>query len=166
MYTEINAALQSAKVLYDIAKANKDIINYNELVSAVAEVNSKLVEANAAALASQEKQSFLTERICELEKKIMEFENWEGEIKKYKLHQFPSGTFAFELQPEMQPGEPLHYLCQTCAAKRQKSIMQPDGFHNGQHFYLRCHTCKLLIPISPMSPALEATLKNRMSFKK
>src|SRR4030042_5818726 len=126
MYTEINAALQATKVLYDIAKANKGLTNYNELVSAVSDVNAKLIEANAAALASQEKQSFLSERVRELEKKIMEFENWESEIQKYKLHQFPSGSFAFELKPEMQQAEPLHYLCEACVAKRQKSIMQPD----------------------------------------
>ena len=162
MYTEINAALQATKVLYDIAKANKGLTNYNELVSAVSDVNAKLIEANAAALASQEKQSFLSERVRELEKKIMEFENWESEIQKYKLHQFPSGSFAFELKPEMQQTEPLHYLCHTCATKRQKSIMQPDGFHNGVGLFLRCHKCNLLISISTMSPALERSLKGRM----
>ncbi len=165
MYTEINAALQATKVLYDIAKANKGLTNYNELVSAVSEVNARLVDANAAALSSQEKQSFLAERVRELEKKIMEFENWESEIQKYKLHKFPSGTFAFELKPEMQQTEPLHYLCETCAAKRQKSMLQPDGFHNGEGLFLRCHNCNLLIPIRTMSSALEKGLKGKMNLK-
>jgi hypothetical protein len=162
MYTEINAAIQATKVLYDVAKANKDLVNYNELVSAVSDINAKLIDANAAALASQEKQSLLSERIRELENKIMEFENWEREIQKYKLHKFPSGAFAFEFQPNMDQAEPSHYLCESCASKKQKSIMQPEGFHNGENLFLRCHVCKLQIPISSMSPALERSLKTRM----
>ena len=46
MYTELNAALQATKVLYDITKANKGLTNYNELVAAVCEVNAKLIDAN------------------------------------------------------------------------------------------------------------------------
>lgn len=165
MYAEINAPLQATKILYEIAKANKGLTNYNELVAAVSEVNAKLIDANTAALASQEKQSFLSDRVRELEKKLMEFENWESEIQKYKLHKFPSGAYAFELKPEMQQTEPLHYLCETCAAKRQKSIMQPDGFHDGEGLFLRCHNCNLLIPIRTMSPALEISLRARMNLK-
>jgi hypothetical protein len=162
MLAEISGALQATKILYDIAKANKELTNYNEFVSAISEVNAKLIDANTAALTSQEKQSFLTQRVSDLEKKIMEFEHWESEIQKYKLHQFPSGTFAFELKPEMQQAEPLHYLCQTCVAKRQKAIMQPDGFHDGKPLFLRCHNCDLLIPITTMSNALENSLRAKM----
>jgi len=162
MLPEISAALQATKILYDIAKANKELTNYNELVAAVSEVNAKLIDANTAALASQEKQSFLSDRVRELEKKLMEFENWESEIQKYKLHKFPSGAFAFELKPEMQQTEPLHYLCETCVAKRQTSIMQPDGFHDAKPLFLRCHNCNLLIPTTTMSPALENSLRARM----
>lgn len=162
MSNEIAAAIQSLKILYDIVKANKELTNFNELVSAVAEVNAKLIDANASALASQEKQSLLTERVRELEKKIMEFENWEGEIQKYKPHEFPSGTRALALKPEMQQTEPLHYLCEACASKRQISRMQPDGFHDGKGLFLRCHNCNLLIPITPMSNALERSIRAKM----
>jgi hypothetical protein len=164
MLPEISAALQATKILYDIAKANKELTNYNEFVAAVSEVNAKLIDANAAALTSQEKQSLLSDRVRELEKRLMEFENWESEIQKYKLHKFPSGTFAFELKPEMQQADPLHYLCEACAAKRQKSIMQPDGFHDGKPLFLRCHNCNLLIPTITMSPALENSLRTRMKL--
>lgn len=162
MTNEITAAIQGMKVLYEIVKANKGLMNYNEIVSAVAEVNEKLIEAHTVTLASQEKQTLLTDRVRELEKKIMEFENWESEIQKYKPHEFPSGTRALTLKPEMQQMEPLHYLCEACASKRQISRMQPDGFHNGKGLFLRCHNCNLLIPITPMSNALERSIRAKM----
>ena len=162
MYTEINAALQSFKVIGDWIRANKSLSNYNELVSAVSEVNSKLLRANEVALDSQEKQALLTERIRELEKKIMEFENRESEAQKYKPHAFPSGARAFVLKPEMQDGEPLHYFCEACMSKSQISCMQPDGFHNGKPYFLRCHNCNLLLPTSPMSNALEGSIRAKM----
>jgi len=164
MYAEINSAVQAAKVLYDVVKANKDLTNFNELSAAVSEVYTKVMNATAVALASQEKQTLLTDRIRELEKKIMEFENWKSEIQKYKLYTFPIGTHAFILKPEMQEIEPLHYLCEACANNHQISRMQPTGFHYEEAFFLRCHKCKLLIPIKSMSPVLEAGLKSSMSL--
>lgn len=162
MSGEIGAAIQGMKVLYEIVKANKGLIQYNELVSAVAEVNGKLIEAQTAALASQEKQTLLAERVRELEKKIIELENRESELQKYEPYAFPTGTRALALKPGMQDSEPVHYLCEPCANKGQISRMQPDGFHDGRGLFLRCPHCNLLIPISPMSPALERVLRARM----
>jgi len=162
MSGELGAAIQGMKVLYEIIKANKGLINYNELVSAVAEVNGKLIEAQTATFASHEKQTFLAERVRELEKKIMEIENRESELQKYEPHEFPSGTRALALKPEMQQTEPLHYLCEPCASKGQIFRMQPDGFHDGKGLFLRCHSCNHLIPITAMSPALERAHKARM----
>lgn len=42
MIPEINAAIQSAKVLKEFISAHKDLMSYNDLSSAIAEVNSKL----------------------------------------------------------------------------------------------------------------------------
>lgn len=162
MYVEINAALQSMKVIGDWIRANKSLSNYNELVSAVSEVNSKLMRANEIALASQEKQAFLADRVRELEKKIMELENRESEANKYELHEFPTGTCVFKLKPEMQNGEPTYYLCEACMSKSQISRMQPDGFRDGKSFFLRCHNCNLLLPTSPMSNAFERSVRAGM----
>lgn len=102
--------------------------NFNELVAAVSEVNAKLVDATTAALASLEKQSILSDRVAELEDKLREKEDWESQLKRYKLHEFPTTkALAYALQPDMADGEPLHYLCATCLNKAQKTILQPAG---------------------------------------
>ena len=162
MAGEIGAAIQGMKDLYEIVKANKGLINYNEMVSAVAEVNGKLIEAQDAALASKRNKRFSPREYASLKKKIVKLENRESELQKYEPHVFPTGTRALTLKPEMQQTEPLHYLCEPCASKGQIYRLQPDGFHDGEGLFLRCHNCKLLIPIEKMSPALERVLRARM----
>lgn len=141
MYAEISAAISSAKTALDIAKAANGLANYNELVTAVSEVNTKLMQATTVALASLEKQSALTSEIAELKEKLREVENWEGQMKRYKLHAFPTGALAHALQPGMEQGQPIHYLCTTCVSKRQNTILQPNGR------YLHCTVCKTDIEI-------------------
>ena len=123
MYAEISAAVASAKTALDIAKAAHGLSNYNELVSAVSEVNTKLVQATVVALASLEKQSALNSEIANLKNKLREVEDWEGQMKRYKLHVFPTGALAYALQPGMEQGEPIHYLCASCVDKKQKSTL-------------------------------------------
>ncbi len=143
MYAEISSAVASAKIALEIAKTAHGLTNFNELVAAVSEVNAKLMQATAVALASQEKQSALSTEIAELKDKLREIENWEGQMKRYKLHEFPTRALAYALQPDMEQGEPLHYLCASCVDKKQKSTLQPvkDGH------YLRCNPCGTEIKI-------------------
>ncbi len=135
MFAEISAAVTSAKTALDIAKAAHGLSNYNELVTAVSEVNAKLVEATVVTLASLEKQSALTGEIADLKEKLREAENWEGQMKRYKLHAFPTGALAYALQPGMEEGQPMHYLCTACVDKKKKTTLQPNGR------YLHCPEC-------------------------
>lgn len=127
MFTEISAAVASAKTALEIAKAAHGLTNYNELVSAVSEVNAKLVDATVVTLASLEKQSALASEIAELKEKLRKIENWESQMQRYALFAFPTGALAYALQTGMEQGVPLHYLCTTCVDQRQKTVLQPKG---------------------------------------
>ena len=70
MYAEISAAIQSARALGELVKAAHGLANYNEFITAISEVNTKLMDATAIALAGQEKQSALANRITELENQL------------------------------------------------------------------------------------------------
>ena len=141
MYAEIAAAVASAKAALDIAKAAHGLTNYNELVAAISEVNAKLVDATVVTLASLEKQSALNSEIADLKDKLRQVEDWEGQMKRYKLHEFPTRALAYALKPDMEQGEPLHYLCASCVDKKQKSTLQPHDR------FLLCQVCKTDIEI-------------------
>ena len=146
MYAEISAAIASAKTALNIAKSAHELSNYNELVAAISEVNTKLMDATTIALASQEKQSELSNRISELENQLREVENWESKIERYELHQFPTGTYAYALKGDNESGEPSHYLCATCVNERKPTILQPKGRFFG------CPICNNKIAIRPTTP--------------
>jgi len=147
MYAEISAAIASAKTALDIAKTAHNLSDFNTLVSAISEVNAKLMDATAVALASQEKQSALSSRIAELEDKLRQVEDWESQMKRYKLHEFAeTKALAYALQPGMENNEPIHYLCAACVGKREKTILQPDGH------LLHCPVCNSFIVVNPPPP--------------
>ena len=145
MYTEITAAIQSAKTLAELLKAANGLSNYNEIIAAVSAVNAKLMQANTVALQAQEKQASLAEHVRELEDLVAKSEDWERQMKRYALFEFPTGALAYALQPGMEQGEPMHYLCATCASKKQASKLQPVS--NRQ--YLQCYPCNSKIQVSP-----------------
>ncbi len=70
MYTEIVAAVQITKTAIELVKAANGLSNYNGLLTAITSVQIKLTDDIASALASQEKQASLAERVLELEQQL------------------------------------------------------------------------------------------------
>lgn len=136
MYAEIVAAIQSTKTAIDLVKAAHGLANYSELLTAVTAVQEKLTDAIASVLEGQEKQALLAERVRALEKQIAEVESWEHQMQRYVLFEFPTRALVYALKQGMEQGEPVHYLCTSCADKKQKSTLQPNGR------FLSCPVCK------------------------
>lgn len=153
MIQELLLASQSVQALGTLLKAANGLANYNEIVAAVSEVNSKLMQANAVALASQEKQSTLVNRLVELENEIRDLRLWESELKRYQLKKYPPGIFVYEITPGMENGEPSHMLCPNCFSKRQKSLLQIVDEGQYQRVCL-CHNCssRYVIELSKYIP--------------
>jgi len=139
MIPGILSAIESVKVLNNLLKTAYDLKNYNEWVSAVTEVNARLLETQGAALS-------LSERISELEQQIMDLKNWEREAQRYQLAEIGSGVFAYRLKPGVQPPEPTHMLCANCYGQRKKSILQLYNQNELGEVYI-CHGCKSEISV-------------------
>jgi hypothetical protein len=146
MFAEISSAVASAKIALDIAKTAHGLANYNELVSAVSEVNTKLMQVTAVSLAGQEKQAALAAEIAELKEKLRNVEDWESQIQQYSLQALPTGALAHGLKPDMNNGQPPHYICTTCVGNRKKTILQPKGRA------LYCTACNKSILIQDSPP--------------
>jgi cell division protein FtsB len=141
MLTDINAGLQSVKVLSDLLSANKSLKNYNELAAAVYEVNSKLSAAHDIISKLRERNDFLEKRTAEMEEKLSNKEKFDREIARYALHELKSGMFVNKIKPEHEAiGEP-HYICTDCARNGEISFYQP--VLNGTK--LICDSCKKVV---------------------
>lgn len=145
MAGEIVSAFQSVRVLMDVLKANKTLTNFNELVSAVSEVNADLLSAQAMALSSQKSEMALAQRVRELEKEIGELKDWERKTKNYSLMLIGPGVFAYEMQFGVESGEIPHCLCTSCYEDRKKSILQCRSGSTTLHVYL-CPRCNATFP--------------------
>ncbi len=148
MYSEITAAIQSAKTVFDLLKATQGLSNSTEVLTAMNDVQMKLNGAIASALASQEKQAALAERVRELETQLRENEDWKTQMQYYELFEFPTRALAYRLKSEMANATPMHYLCTACVDKKKKTILQPVSC------YLHCPECKSNIDaeVPPPSP--------------
>ena len=124
MYAEISAAVQSAKALGELVKAAKQLSNYTEFVSAVSEVSAKLMDATAVALASQEKQSLLAQRVRELEEELVKIKDWEANAQDYALKEVALGVFTYAYTPVVQNSQPRHWACAKCFHDRKVSVLQ------------------------------------------
>lgn len=139
MFSEVKAAVDSVKVLADILKASKDMANYNEVASAISELNSKLFKATESALAGQAKISLLLDQVRLLEEEIVKRENWEGNSKNYTLQAvgFYKMHFVQVYKPLVQPSKVRHWACVKCFEERKVHILSA----NDRYSY-ECPNCK------------------------
>jgi hypothetical protein len=151
MASEIAGVVHSVRMLMDLLKANKSLANYNELVSAVSEVNADLLSAQATALTSQKNEMALIKRNSELEKEIVELKNWQREAERYQLTEVTPGIPAYVVKPGMENGEPSHALCANYFTRKQKSFLQHNAARPAQ---LQCAHCK-----SEFSPSEERQIR-------
>jgi Zn finger protein HypA/HybF involved in hydrogenase expression len=147
MIAEMNGLMQSVRVVTDLVKANHTLRNFNELVTAIYQVNAKLLTVQSVALESQEKQATFAQRISDLEKEIMELKNWDREAQRYQLVMVALGTFAYVPKPGMENGEPTHYLCTNCFPKGEKSILQADSV-GAQVYTYGCPRCQSKVRVA------------------
>jgi predicted nuclease with TOPRIM domain len=136
MYTEINAALQSVKVLSDWLSANKSLKNYNELATVEYDLREKL-------MSSLDKQKALIDRISDLEKEISEHNDFIRKVERYTLHELKSGMLVYALKEIAANDEPMHYVCNNCMDNGKLSKLQP--LFNGKRFV--CQTCKMQVMV-------------------
>jgi DNA-directed RNA polymerase subunit RPC12/RpoP len=144
MVGEVFAGLGAIKTAFDIAKGLKDIDDATRRNAAVIELQEKI-------LVAQEAQSALINRVTELEKEVAHLRDWEADKKRYQLTDIGNGVVALALKPTMSNGEPAHYLCADCAAKTQKSYLQPHirGPYYNQY---KCNGCGFEIGIDKGTP--------------
>ena len=159
MYAEITAAIQSVKTVGELAKAANSLSNHHELVSAVADVNAKLMEATAVALASQERQSELLSRVAQLERELAELRDRHRKAERYMLFKFPTGTLAYKLRPELESEEPAHYVCAKCVDTGGHTKLQ--AWNNRR---LKCFTCESIIQIEYDPPLQTRSMINRTNW--
>lgn len=149
-FSAIAGLSSSLKASSDIAKAMIGIRDGMLIREKAIELTSVIMSAQSGAMAAHAAQAELIERVRDLEKQIVELEDWEREKARYQLAEVAPGVFAYEAKPEMLAGEPSHRICAGCYQSRSKRILQSVSRSSGRGTtdYLRCDGCSAEIPIA------------------
>lgn len=123
-----------AKAGVDIASASDEKQRNAQLI----EFQKSIINANALIASVQVQNASLLQDKNNLEQEIVRFENWKGESARYQLHQIERGIVTYALKESMANGEPPHWLCPACYAKRQKSLLNRIGKTNTMDHHYKC----------------------------
>jgi hypothetical protein len=137
----ISGLLSSLNSAKDIAQAMIGLRDSKAIEGKLLEFQAELLKANGSALAAQQQQFTLLETVRELKEEVTSLKDWTAQKERYELQQIPSfhKPFAYALKPEMQHGEPPHYICTNCYEHGKRSILQPHA--KGGAKLLICHEC-------------------------
>lgn len=141
MIHELLMASQSVQALMNLLKAAHHLSNYNEIVAAVSEVSTKLLQANDVALASQEKQFALAAKVDELEKELVRLKDWSQEKERYELKEIARGFFARIENNFLGEFQSAHKYCANCFELNSKAPLQQEKVEVGRRLKLVCHHC-------------------------
>jgi hypothetical protein len=124
---EIGTAISGLKGALDIVKGLNAASGAVAVNDAKIALQSTIIEAQGSLLAAQETQAANLRRVEQLEQEIVRLKDWSAERERYHLVDIYRGSVAYMFQPEMDEGEPAHWLCANCFDQGKKSFLQFKG---------------------------------------
>ncbi|MFH1812625.1 MAG: hypothetical protein ABIF28_00490 [Pseudomonadota bacterium] len=118
----------------DEAKRNAQLIEFQHVIIQLQSSIASIQIQNASLLREKE----------QLEKQLMQLENWAAERDRYTMVTVFETATVFSLKESMSNGEPPHYICPKCYQHGQKMILQPSNPKGWVHF--TCPSCNFDVP--------------------
>ena len=145
----VTAAYNGLKIGKEILSAFLETKIESESRARVAEVLSKLGQAQDALFELREELFKLQSENESLRRQIGQFESWDKTLSGYSLAKTAGGAVVY-----VSKGTPEHYACPSCIAKRELQILQDNRTYSGK---FRCTGCKAEFPVNPRrDPPMEA----------
>lgn len=138
MITSIAAALSAIENAKKLAKDINDLSRTAERQEMLVDFNAQILDAQRALFQVRAEYEELAKIKGELERKLLEKEDWNRQAARYELKELASGVLVYAVKPGMEAGEPFHYACPHCMQKQQRSILSLPGPGWGKYV---CHQC-------------------------
>lgn len=145
---QAGAAIASLKAAFDLSKAIVDVGGAVKVQAQVFDLQREILAAQSSAMGAQQAQSGLLAQIEDLRGEITALKDWGRDAERYELKAIDTGAFAYMPKHGLENGEPPHWLCTNCFAKRQKSFLQSRGQNTtvsggrGMHAKWGCNACR------------------------
>ena len=142
---EITAAVKSIGVAVKIAKGFSELKSESDIISATIELKNTIIDIQNNLLSIQSSYGELLDSKSQLEKKIIELEDWDRTKLNYSLIEITPGIHVCLSQESQEAGNIHPWFCAKCYNKNELSPFQRD--HTSRDIFL-CHSCgsKIEIP--------------------
>lgn len=137
----VNQTLGTLKAAADAAEAAKTMDDVASVKGKVVEMLDLILTAHRAAAQTQSQLISMLQENFDLKIQLGKVEQWEGVASRYRLKDFGSNTFAYELKAELEDQEPSHLLCPNCFQTQRKAILQFSHTTNNQQKLYKCSSC-------------------------
>lgn len=142
MINELLMASQSVQALGSLLKSANELANYSDIVEKMADVHSKLLQANAVALLAQEKQASIATELERLRTEVTRLNDWSAEASNYEVREVAQGIFVMLPVAQVGKHQSVQKLCCNCFNQGNKSLLQQQHIERGRKISLVCHGCK------------------------
>ncbi len=151
--------LSSLNAAKDLAQASIDLSNTMSVQAKLSDLSAKLFEARGSALALQQEQATLLNRIQALEQECMQLRERRREKERYQLQEVYPGAFAYARKPRDDEPDSPHWLCQRCFEKGENFVLQSRQGDRSWRVWF-CPECKTEFKANPfVSPSKPFTPK-------
>jgi hypothetical protein len=136
--SEITAAIKSIDTIISAAKGFFSLKKEFEINLAKDEIFSNLIEIKQQLLLFQTSYSEILSYQSELQKKIIDFENWETKTFNYSLIEITSGNFVYLSKESQEAGNKQPWFCATCYNEKKLSPFQRKYPNHDAFIYPIC----------------------------
>jgi hypothetical protein len=124
--TSVTTLLGTFKSIKDAADSLISLRDEHLIMGKVAEISSKLIDAQHGIFAVNEERSELVQIVGALEKEIADLKAWNVEKERYQLVALASNVMAYRVKHTESSIEPTHLLCANCFTDGKKSFLNQN----------------------------------------
>jgi hypothetical protein len=124
--TSVTTLFGTLKSIKEAADSLISLRDEHLIMGKVAEINSKLIDAQQGIFAVNAERSELVQTVGELEKEIADLKAWNVEKERYQLIALVSNVMAYRLRSTESGTEPTHLLCANCFTDGKKSFLNQN----------------------------------------
>ena len=124
MIAEISTLIASSKTAYDIAKGLTSVYVDDKVRERTSELVGILLSVQSDALSVNTQHQELLQEKYNLEKKILEFEEWSAIKNNYELKELAPGIPAYLRKKTDESNNFEIWICPYCYNKKEESFLQ------------------------------------------
>jgi len=148
MLSEITSAVVSLNAAKELLKTALEVVKDSAARNAIIELQVTLLSVNNSLLQTQIEHQALVDVKKELEKKLLDCENWNADAPNYELIEVSFGVRVYCDKSETQDVYKRIWFCPTCFENKKKKILQLQSRKSPMEYV--CNHCNSTFRVRPL----------------